>query len=461
MFRTKEGVKRPLTRAARIVTPGLFLAAVGCADTNGLRSIWPDRPSLLGFRDHQQQPSPDPANDYYTRYMRAARERSDALAKRSRGDGTDPPHAEERSGPPGPDDTLVARETEAPPTSRPAQGSLGSSRKPTRDETIRVTLGTPEPLPVMPRAADATLASAPTPSSRETDRGTSRTPTGGNLAPSLDRQAQERPESALAASTPTPKRPSAQLSRSAPSSKEARAILAHSEAKLRSLDTYQVKMSRVERVDGRLQPEEEVILSIHRQPKEVRLQWASGPSQGREVIYSTRVDDRSLYVHMPKSVIPLPTMKMAIDSPMVTRSSRHSIAEAGFDTIIENLRNSVDQVDAANAAQGRAAYRGVEKPPGLDRPSHVFTRRSPNGETWTVFLDARTLLPSMVVAKDASGQLDERYIYHELSENPAELASNDAFDPDRRWGAPKGLLSRFAHGGSSSASPGTGQSTIR
>ena len=39
-------------------------------------------------------------------------------------------------------------------------------------------------------------------------------------------------------------------------------------------------MSRVERVNGRLQPEEEVVLSIHRQPKEVRLQWASGSERG-------------------------------------------------------------------------------------------------------------------------------------------------------------------------------------
>jgi hypothetical protein len=154
-------------------------------------------------------------------------------------------------------------------------------------------------------------------------------------------------------------------------------------------------------------------------------------------------------------------MKMAIDSPMVTRSSRHSIAEAGFDTIIANLRKSVDQVDAENTAQGRAAYRGVEKPPGLDRPSHVFTRRSQSGETWTVFIDARTLLPSMVVAKDSTGQLDEKYVYHEVSENPAELASADAFDPDRRWGQSNGLLSRFARGGSASNSPSTGQSTMR
>jgi hypothetical protein len=461
MFRTKEGVERPLAHAARILAPSLCLAVAGCADANGLRSVWPDRPSLLGFRDRHPQPSPDPANDYYARYMHAARERADALAKRSRDEDIAPSREEDPSGPPGPVETLAAQETEATPASRPPQRGTGSSGRPARDETIRVTLGTPEPLPVTPSPADATLASARGPSSPQDDRETSRTPTARSPAPTLDRQAEDLPESAVAASAPAPKRPETPASRATPSSKDVRAILARSEAKLQSLGTYQVQMSRVERVDGRLQPEEEVILSIHRQPKEVRLQWAAGPSAGREVIYSTRVDDRSLFVHMPRSAIPLPTMKMAIDSPMVTRSSRHSIAEAGFDTIIESLRKSVEPADAATAAQGRAIYRGIEKPPGLDRPSHVFTRRSPNGETWTVFLDARTLLPSMVVAKDASGQLDEKYIYHEVTENPAELASADAFDPDRRWGDPKGLLSRFARGGASSGSPRTGQSTIR
>ncbi len=279
-----------------------------------------------------------------------------------------------------------------------------------------------------------------------------------------DRVAQQpagkRPEPADPADSPRSKRADPPA-RAKPAAEDAQGLLARSEAKLRSLNTYQVKMSRVERVDGRLQPEEEVVLSVHRQPREVRLEWRSGPSQGREVIYSTRVDDRTLYVHMPKSAIPLPTVKMAIDSPMVTRNSRHSIKEAGLDTIVENLRNSVNQVDAANTAQGRAAYRGIEKPPGLDRPCHVFTRHSPNGETWTVFIDARTMSPVMVVAKDPKGQLDEKYIYHEVIENPAELAASNAFDPDQRWGSSGGLLSRFARGGGSSDRPADSQSAAR
>jgi Protein of unknown function (DUF1571) len=462
MSRTKEGATRRLAGAARALALGLCVAMLGCADSGGLRSVWPDRPSVLGLWDRKPQPSPDPADDYYARYMNTARERSHAPAKPSR-DNRVESSREDESGPPAPDDTLVAADRRAPSASRPSRRDPDSPDDSDRDETIRVTLGPPQPLPGAPRSADATLASARAPSSRESDLDSSRSPAERSPAPSLARQAEQPPESNEAApiSRPAPRRPAAQPKRSSPSTEKAQAILAQSEAKLRSLSTYQVKMSRVERVDGQLQPEEEVILSVHREPKEVRLQWTSGPSQGREVIYSTRVDNRSLFVHMPKSAIPLPTMKMAIDSPMVTRSSRHSIAEAGFDTIVENLRKSVDQVDAANTAQGRAAYRGIEKPPGLDRPSHVFTRRSPNGESWTVFIDARSLLPSMVVAKNPSGDLDEKYVYHEVIENPAELASADAFDPDRRWGASNGLLSRFARGGSAAASPSNGQSKVR
>jgi hypothetical protein len=454
MSRTKEGVRRSLSRAAMILALGLCFAELGCTSTDGLRSVWPDRPSLFGFWDRRQQPPPDPANDYYARYMHAAKARAS-------GDPAAGPGAEDgEAGPPVAGELLANGETPSSPASRPTRRTSTSSSGPDRDEDIHVTLGMPQPLPSASRAPDALLASTRSASSREADRDASWSQTGSGGAPGLDQQAEARPESAEATPSPAPRRP-ATPRRPRPSPEDARGILARSEAKLKTLATYQVKMSRVERIDGRLQPEEEVVLSIHRQPKEVRLQWTSGPSQGREVIYSTRVDDRSLFVHMPKSAIPLPTMKMAVDSPMVARSSRHSITEAGFETIINNLHNSVDQTDAANTAQGRAAYRGIEKPPGLDRPSHVFSRHSPNGETWTVFIDARTMLPSMVVAKDPSGQLDEKYIYHEVTENPPDLALADAFDPDRRWGESKGLFSRFARGGASANSPASSQSTTR
>ncbi len=64
-------------------------------------------------------------------------------------------------------------------------------------------------------------------------------------------------------------------------------LLAGAQSKLDKLKTYQVRISRRERVGGQLQPEEEILLSIRRDPKAVRLEWTDGPSKGREVIYSS------------------------------------------------------------------------------------------------------------------------------------------------------------------------------
>lgn len=417
MFSTKESVGRSMA----LVGLALCAAALaGCADAGGLRSAWSDRPSLLGFRDRKPKPAPDPANDSYARSMHAARDPSGQPSRSPRDASADLIRERDGDGPPAPDDERLA-----------------DSGEPDADESIRVTLGTPVPLPTASQRA-------PDPARSVRSRPAEERPAEIAAAP--------RPTTRPAPARPAPARPAPAQPK--PQGEDARALVARSEAKLQSLGTYQVRMKRVERVGGKMQPEEEVVLSVHRKPREVRLTWDKGPSQGREVIYSTRVDDRSLFVHMPKTAIPLPTMKMAIDSPMVTKSSKHSIAEAGFDTILDSLRKSV--------AEGSAAYRGVEKPPGLDRPSHVFTRRDPGGESWTVFLDARSMLPSMVVAMDSAGDLDEKYIYHEVVEDPAELAAADAFDPDRRWGSSKGgLLSRFARGGPAPAGSGDGQTATR
>ncbi len=443
MFRTKQsGGWIPAAWAL------VMIAAVlsGCANGGGLRSVWPTRPSLLGFRDRKPKPkpdTPDPADDSYARAMHGARDRSTNLARRPRSASPEMLREREGEGPPAPDETLLADSAETNSPRRPSR----QRTKPAEDDSIRVTLGAPEPI-TGSATPDESLADQLQPA-----RGRPVRP-----APEPESSPAEESEPPIAVaevSRPTP-RPAPTRSKPAaqPAKSDAKTILAKAEAKLQSLDTYQVRMQRIERVGGKLQPEEEVILSVHQRPREVRLTWDRGPSQGREVIYSTRVDNRSLFVHMQKTAIPLPTMKMAIDSPMVMKSSKHSIAEAGFDTIVDSLNKSV--------ADGSAAYRGIEKPPGMNRPSHVFTRRLSNGETWTVFLDAQTLLPSMVVAKNSAGELDEKYIYHEVVENPTDLAAADAFDPDRRWGSAKGgLLSRFARGGPAASGSKDGTSTVR
>jgi hypothetical protein len=451
MIGAKDEVRPLLRWVASGLALGLSLAELGCTAVTGLRSAATDRLPLLDFWDRSPRPAPDPADDYYAQYMHAAKDRADALAKRSADtNGRIRNDAEQDQDTPG--DERIASTDRATSTQRSSARS-----RPVRDETIQVTLGRPEPLP--------TLASLTAPESNlATTRPSPRWQ--GNPRPSdLDarpapRLARERePGDRREPAETIPSRSTRQPAR--PAFQDSRTILAQSEAKLRSLNTYQVKISRVERVGGRLQPEEEILLSIRRDPKAVRLEWAVGPNQGREVIYSSQLDQRSLFVHLPSSAIPLPPMKIAVDSPMVMKNSRHSITEAGFDTIVENLRKSMVRKGSQEPDPGELVYQGLETPPGLDRPGHRFTRRSPSGETWTVYLDARTLLPCMVLAKNSSGEVDERYVYHDVRENPTELASANAFDPDQRWGESKGLLSRFARSAAGALGPNTRQSTLR
>src|SRR5262249_13375021 len=176
--------------------------------------------------------------------------------------------------------------------------------QPGRDDSVRVSLGKPEPLPAL---AGSTAATAELASNRALSPWKADQPAGRIASSPVPQPARQHGERPRAEPTRTPEAESKPASRVC---EDAGTILAECEAQVRSLDTYQVRMSRVERVGGRLQPEEEVILSIRRDPKAVRLEWNTGSNQGREVIYSTQLDPGSLFVHMPSSAIPLPTMKI-------------------------------------------------------------------------------------------------------------------------------------------------------
>ena len=220
-------------------------------------------------------------------------------------------------------------------------------------------------------------------------------------------------------------------------------------------------MQRRERVGSSVLPEEEILLSVRRQPKAVRLEWRSGSSKGREVIYSPSLDSKMIYVHQPATAAIMPSMKISVDSPLVMKNSRHTIADAGFDTLLANLQKSKDDAGAAKPGGPGLEYRGLESATGLQGACHHFVRRTPTGETWNIYLDPKSMLPRLVFAKNKQGELLERYVYSDIRENPTELASVAAFSPADRWGEGNSLFSRLARGVSASNVPNNNASTTR
>ena len=444
----------------------------GCSGFGGLQSVgaWPPLAHLW----ERQPPSPSPENDSYAQVMRPTLGLNTKLADAKK----QPPTQGSNDGSSGltdgnPSGTAIANRTTA---GDQTDGSHG----------LQVTLGRPEPLPGLspgsdseqtrlaasvpptwrptgdePDAADAPALAGPAPviaadNSLPEDL---RSPPAVPARKEAAAPAAEHVPAQLALGSPAEAAPDLNaLASGEPADPPARAdasvILAKAQAKLRSMDAYQVKMQRRERVGGSVLPEEELVLSIRAKPKAVRLEWVNGSSKGREVIFSPSLDEKMIYVHQPGAAAVLPSVRIAVDNPLVMKNSRHTIAEAGFEMILANLQKSkTDQEGGAEAGVASLEYKGLEKAAGVDRPCHHFVRHTPSGETWNVYLDPRSLLPRLVLAEDKQGELLERYVYSEVRENPKELTTAAAFSPSERWGDGKGLFSRIARAAAGSNVP--------
>ncbi len=229
-------------------------------------------------------------------------------------------------------------------------------------------------------------------------------------------------------------------------------ILAESRLALEGLTTYRVNMTHQQRIGIFLQPPEDVVMCIRRRPKAVRLEWPTGASQGREVLYAADSGGGQMHVKMPNPL--LPRISMAPDGPMAVRSSRHPITEAGFDTIIAGLEAAVQAPSRGDTSYGKIQYVGLETPPGLDKLCQKIVRVAPDKENWVVYIDPENHLPCLVQATAPNGDLLERHVFRELEPNVAELTGRNAFDADARWGPNIGFLQRLA-----GAPPSTDAST--
>jgi hypothetical protein len=227
-----------------------------------------------------------------------------------------------------------------------------------------------------------------------------------------------------------------------------RALIEQGRARMAGIATYQVSVDGQERVNGTLQPAEEARLSVRREPRAVRLEWPTGQHKGREVLWSASEPGGMMHVHVGDSMLPVPDLTLSPTNPMVMKYSRHPITEAGLDSVLDRLDDSLKPHEGGSSGTEKLTYDGIKTPAEIGRPCHTITRVIPSGETWVVSLDAETGLPAAVLATDSKGEMLERYFFRDIAIDPSALADASAFDPERRWGGTRGLLGRLAQGGS-------------
>lgn len=226
-------------------------------------------------------------------------------------------------------------------------------------------------------------------------------------------------------------------------------VVKMSKERMAKLTNYQVRINRQERVGDALQPPEDVVLSIRRNPKAVRLEWTEGSHKGREVIYASNEPGGLMHVHSGDTLVPVPDLTLPPDSALVMRNSRHPITEAGFDTILQHVEDGLSSKDP----RAKNTFEGLETPAQIGRPCYKLARLTPKNENWLVYIDKETLYPALVEARDLRGELLERYIFRDVKGNLNDLAANEAFDAGARWksGTTSGLLGRIARATSGDA----------
>ncbi|MDX2038681.1 MAG: DUF1571 domain-containing protein [Isosphaeraceae bacterium] len=389
-----------------------MLAAAGCSNLHGTNQL---PPPMLGTM------RPEVMDPYLAHHNASGRHPGEsAVPNEALVDATPTPASL------GPDPTVRGLEPAVP------QGEL-------------VGLGRPVSLPTPSNPAPEALAS--------NDSGTSlrstglpplappgRAPSPVDLGPATE--ASRTP--ALAAA---PRDPAPSATKPTAPADSAETVVKNARRKLDAMKTYQVALHRQERVGGVLLPEEDVVLSVRRSPKAVRLEWPNGSSKGREVIYSASENGGLMHVNMPNAVVPIPRLSLPPDSPLVMKNSRHPITEAGFDNIVANLEGGL----AVTTGPNRLVYAGIETPKEFGKPCHKLTRVGPKGERWVVYLDQSTGLPAIVEEKTPAGELQERYVFRDVKPNLPDLAVASAFDVNQRWGS-GGFLSRLARAGAAADS---------
>jgi hypothetical protein len=213
-----------------------------------------------------------------------------------------------------------------------------------------------------------------------------------------------------------------------------------------AIDSYIVRLTRRETVNGKAKPEEVMLFKFRKEPFSVYFKWVGKEGNGREVVYVKGQHDGKLYTKLAAGDSPLMAAgsRIALDpnSYLVRRASRHPISEAGISALADGFGHSVAEAEKGHRVmkylgtvkrddfEGNVSLEGAEEllTPGLDPTL-------PKGGSRQRYFDAVSHLPVLVITKDERGQEVEYYRFDRF-QYPVKLDDDD-FNPDKLPGWPK------------------------
>ncbi len=225
---------------------------------------------------------------------------------------------------------------------------------------------------------------------------------------------------------PAPGAPAAPAAASASSLDEPLRLVGLARETYKGVQDYTCRLIKRERIDGKLQPQNTMIMNVRTQPFSVYFRWQEpGPLSGQEACYVEGRYGGKMRVRPRGLLGAVGFVSLDPNDPRARESSRHAITEAGIGHLIEQCavgweqerRWGLSQVQVAEYEYDRRRCLRVE----------VIHPTNPEGRFWhyrdVVFFDKETHLPVRMEAYDwprrpgDSGDLLESYSFAGLRVN--------------------------------------------
>jgi hypothetical protein len=199
-------------------------------------------------------------------------------------------------------------------------------------------------------------------------------------------------------------------------SSSTQSLLSLAKEAARGLGSYRARLTKQERVSGKLLDPQLIDITLREAPKALWAVWTAGPSKGRRLLYDSTVKPKEMRVREAGFLSIAGAISLSIDNSLALRDTNHTIDEVGFLSLVGLL-----QKDFVAAAPQGGFTRTDE---GLDsRGRWCLKFVAPAGakglyaQSAKLCLDLSSALPVVVEVYDGKGLL-ERYEWDDVAPAP-------------------------------------------
>jgi len=182
---------------------------------------------------------------------------------------------------------------------------------------------------------------------------------------------------------------------------------------VRRLGTYRARLTKQERVAGRVRPPQTLEIIVRPAPRALRLEYLEGPKAGRKVLW-TAGRPRQILVR-EAGILGLASIWLDVDGRLAHGDTNHDVTELGFAPLLDLVER-----DLRKAAPLGGHRRQDE---GFDAAgNYCLTFTAPPGAAGLyaartrLCIDPRLAVPVQVEVEDGAGFL-ERYRYTQVRAN--------------------------------------------